>query len=402
MKPTTHRQHPLSRNLLVAASLFIFYALASAARPAKILIANKGALQRQEVVEINLEELQSRMQLAADKPFVVRNIKGQDVDYQITHDGKVLIDASVSPGSTLQLTAMEGTPRTPHVYVHGDQYPIRKDDIAWENDRIAYRVYGPALQRTKEKSYGIDIWVKNTPDFVVAERYEKDLYGNVLGAALEKAGRKAEADSVDLATTFHLDHGNGMDGYAVGPTLGCGTPALIDAGNFVLPYCYKTYRILDNGPLRFTVELTYAANSLGITEHRTISLDKGTHFNRIDVWYEGITHDMDFCAGVVVNGNGKPTFGKNLVTYADPTDNPRLHNSQIYVAALFPYNKVDTGLSPDKRNAVGIVRHYRGERITYFAGSAWSGYDVRTYPQWQLLADESLQAKCHPMDVTVE
>ncbi len=33
--------------------------------------------------------------------------------------------------------------------------------------------------------------------------------------------------------------------------------------NQVLPYCYKDYRILDNGPLRFTVELTYNPSTIG-------------------------------------------------------------------------------------------------------------------------------------------
>lgn len=373
-----------------------------AARKVALTVSNNGDLQRQEVVGFDLKELLQRMQEAEGQTFVIRNIKGQEVDYQITHDGKVLVDASVSPHSTLNLTAEKGTPRQPKVYVCGKQYPIRKDDIAWENDRGAYRIYGPALQRTGEKSYGTDIWVKNTPDLVVEERYLNDLYGNVLGDALDKAHRKAEADSVDLATTFHLDHGNGMDGYAVGPTLGCGAPALIVGGKLVLPYCYQSFRILDNGPLRFTVELTYAPNSLGITEHRRISLDKGSHFNRWTVWYDGVGDDVEFCSGVVVNGNGKPDLKKNHVTYADPTDNPRLHNSQIYVAAVFPYNKVETKLSPDKRNAVGVVKNYHGEPVTYYAGSAWSGYDVRTYPQWQLLVEEFVAGKAQPLQVKME
>jgi len=30
--------------------------------------------------------------------------------------------------------------------------------VAWENDRIAFRTYGPALQATGEKAVGYDIW----------------------------------------------------------------------------------------------------------------------------------------------------------------------------------------------------------------------------------------------------
>ena len=53
------------------------------------------------------------------------------------------------------------------------------------------------------------------------------------------------------AISYHIDHGNGMDCYAVGPTLGGGTAALMPDSAIVYPYCYKDYEILDNGPLRF-------------------------------------------------------------------------------------------------------------------------------------------------------
>ena len=40
----------------------------------------------------------------------------------------------------------------------GRQYPERLDDVAWENDRAAYRAYGPALQEKGERAFGYDIW----------------------------------------------------------------------------------------------------------------------------------------------------------------------------------------------------------------------------------------------------
>lgn len=38
--------------------------------------------------------------------------------------------------------------------------PQRMDDIAWENDRIAHRIYCPALAVKKPTGSGIDVWVK--------------------------------------------------------------------------------------------------------------------------------------------------------------------------------------------------------------------------------------------------
>ena len=37
--------------------------------------------------------------------------------------------------------------------------PERKDDFAFENDKVAFRIYGPALKDSKENS-GIDCWLK--------------------------------------------------------------------------------------------------------------------------------------------------------------------------------------------------------------------------------------------------
>ena len=172
--------------------------------------------------------------------------------------------------------------------------------------------------------------MKNTPDTVVYERYVKDMNGNIKGdkidakvralqkqekseknktkaAALAKQIKvlQAESNEVDILTSFHLDHGNGLDPYRVGATLGLGAPSLMVGKNQVLPYCYKDYRILDNGPLRFTVELTYNPSTVGdmknVVEHRIISLDKGSNFNKMTVWYDGLTHATDFATGFPIH-----------------------------------------------------------------------------------------------------
>ena len=81
------------------------------------------------------------------------------------------------------------------------------------------------------------------------DRYYIDYDGNVRGYEL---GNGRKDDYTNLHTSFHLDHGRGLDCYGVGPSLGCGAPALMDGDKLIFPYCYKTYKILDNGPLRST------------------------------------------------------------------------------------------------------------------------------------------------------
>lgn len=71
--------------------------------------------------------------------------------------------------------------------------------------------------------------------------------------------------------TWENDRGYGLDCYAAGQSLGCGAPALLKDEQLLFPYCWQKCYILDNGPLRFTAELTYGTNSDGITEHRIVT-----------------------------------------------------------------------------------------------------------------------------------
>ena len=182
----------------------------------------------------------------------------------------------------------------------------------------------------------------------------------------------------------------------MGPTLGCGTPVLMKDDKMIMPYCYKDYEILDNGPLRFTVRLDFNPVSIGndrnVVEHRLISLDKGSNFNKMTVWYDGLTSACRLVAGVVLHGDDGIVVGKNRVLYADPTDNPQKNNSQVYVGVLFPYGSVTTKLMTVKPengiygHAVGIRDNYRGEKFSYLFGSAWSKYDVRNMQEWAVRA----------------
>ena len=353
--------------------------------------SNESNVQRQEVVEVDLQAVCNQLGVDADCPLVVENAIGQEVSYQKTYNGKLLLYISLHPHGKAVYSVSKGKLAIARSYAYGKMYSIRKDDIAWENDLGIYRVYGPALQKTGERSFGTDVWVKNTPELVADKRYMIDYYGNAEEDSLRKAGQKVALRDIDQRTSFHLDHGNGMDAYGVGPSLGCGAPALMKDGKLVFPYCYNTYKIHDNGPLRFTVELTYAPNADGITEHRIISLDRGSHFNKITVWYDGIKEPMALASGVVLHGEDNLVLGKNYVQYADPTDNPKLHQSQVYVATLYPNGINETcKLDGELNHALGIVNNYKGEPYTYYFGSAWSLYDIRSQAQWQLTINEFL------------
>ncbi len=390
-------------------------ATSAGAQNVKIIVNNDEKVQRQEVVEVCAKQLYQKMGISYGSPVIVKNALGQQVGYQLTHDSLLLVDASVRPCGTAEFSVEKGTPRQPKVYVTGRQYPERVDDIAWENDRTAYRIYGPALQLNKERAFGVDVWVKNTPDLEVEKRYVTELSNHSAIEALKKEGKTQEALDMEEATTYHFDHGYGLDCYKVGPTLGGGAPALMDNGELVLPYCYRDYQILDNGPLRFTVRVDYNPTTIGkdknIVEHRIISLDKGSNFNRCTVWYDGLTEKRDLAAGIVVHPEDTETMhlASNMALYADPTDNPTKQNFQIFVGLLFPEGIDYTRYlytEQDRQNGnaghvIGVKSYTPGTRFTYYFGSAWSKNDVRTMDEWKLRSEQTIDALHSPMNVTI-
>ena len=183
---------------------------AAAMQQATIVVSNPTSTPRTELISLSMSEVKAKLGNATPKKgeaYIEKNKRGQQIGSQITHDGLLLIDASVRPHGSATYYVSIGKPYQQKVYATGALYKIRKDDIAWENDRCAYRVYGPALQRTGERSFGTDVWVKNTPDTVVYERYVKDMNGNIKGDKIDAKVRalqkqeKVEKNTAKAAAT---------------------------------------------------------------------------------------------------------------------------------------------------------------------------------------------------------
>ena len=383
---------------LAAFSVFFAFALCGKAQRVTLEVVNPTDDFRHEVVAVSADSVQGRV----GGTFRVLEAAGLEVPYQLSYDGKLLIEAAVRPHDTARFTIVSGTPQQFAAVCHGAFHPERKDDFAWENDRGAYRVYGPALGRTKERSYGIDVWTKNTPELVVDDRYYiEDVVMMPRVDSLRRVDRH-RGDSLYRLNSYHHDHGRGLDPYKVGATLGCGAPALMLGDSIVMPYVFRDYQILDDGPLRFTVHFTLNKTNIDgdeVEEHRIIQLDKQSNFNRMTVWYEGLKHPVNFCSGVVIQKEDpKPVvLGTNYVSYTDPTDQPRVHQAPLYVAALFPYGTVETRRHDG--HALGIIKNYHGERYTYYFGSAWSKYDVRTPEEWQARIQWYLRGLQQPLRI---
>ncbi|WP_036910910.1 DUF4861 family protein [Prevotella sp. FD3004] len=367
-------------------------------------VTNPTDEYREEIIELPLDSVCLWLGTSSDSLRVLDRA-GLDVPSQLTPNGKLLIGAYVRKGGKNTYTIRKGATHDFPIFCDGALHPERKDDFAWENDRGAYRVYGPALERTGERSYGIDVWTKNTPELVLNDRYYiEDVVMMPKVDSLRRIDRH-RGDSLYRINSYHHDHGKGFDPYKVGATLGCGAPALLMGDSIVMPYCFESYEVITRGPLRFEVCLHQSPRVVcgdTIRETRVIRLDKGSNFNRMEVWYDGLSKPVSLCSGVVVQKEDQESvvLGRNYVAYTDPTDQPDVHHAPLYVAAIFPHGEVE--IKRKDGHALGIIPNYQGGHFTYYFGSAWSKYDVRTAEEWNARIGWFLRSIEHPLQVTLK
>ena len=379
-------------------------------------VKNATSEMRREIIELDAKTVYGKLNIGGGRQFIVRDAYRMELPYQLTYDGKVLVEVNVRPQTTSTLTIEKGIPSVYRNVAYGRIYPNRLDDMAWENDKAAWRAYGPQLQKQNQQAFGFDVFTKNQAYPVVEQFYANELESYAIHDRLRKAGRGNECDGVTRMLGYHLDHGYGMDAYTVGATLGAGTPALMDGDQFIMPWCWKEATILDNGPLRFTVKLVYNASKVGsdenVVETRVIILNKGTHFNKCEVTYSGLSSDRQVAAGIVVHKSDAESYVINkknrFVAYADPTDHPEMMNGQIYIGCLFPNAKTVKYLPLEKETAGGVghvvgIENYKPDAtFTYYFGMAWSKYDMPDFNIWQETISKYAEDLKTPLSVTIK
>ena len=389
-------------------------------RMVTVTVTNPLAMERSnEMVEVSMETVTDRLGLADTAQIVVLNADGQQVPYQITYDGKVIFPAAIAAGGTATYTIQTGTPEAFDVKACGRCYPERMDDMAWENDLVAFRAYGPALQAKGERGFGYDLFTKyNTTEPILEAMYAKELDKETLAkiAELKKTDPKAAAE-LSRERSYHIDHGYGMDCYAVGPTLGAGVAALMVNDSIIYPWCYKNQEILDNGPLRFTVKLEFTPLTVKgdstVVETRLITLDAGSHLNKTAVSYSNLKETLPIVAGIVLHepdGAVVADAANGYITYVDPTTGP--DNGKIFMGAAVPAVVKDAKIvlfsekeKKERNNADGhvlAVSDYEpGSEYVYYWGFAWDKADIKTADAWNRYMADFAQKVRNPLTVKV-
>ena len=365
-----------------------------------VTVNNPLDLERSgEMVEVPMAEISNRLKLADTAQIVVFDADGVEVPYQITYDEKVIFPVEIGAKAGATYTIEPGSPAPVDTKTCGRQYPERMDDMAWENDLVGFRAYGPALQATGERGFGYDLFLKRgTSDPILEDLYAKELDKEARKRAHEmrKTDPKGAAELL-RSISYHIDHGYGMDCYAVGPTLGAGVAALVADGEIVYPWCYKDFEILDNGPLRFTVKLVFnplvVKGDSSVVETRVITLDAGSHLNRTAVSYDGLQETLPIVTGIVLHDDGAVTAdaANGYMTYVDPTTGPG--NGKVFVGAAFPADikeaktvKFSADEKKQRANAEGhvlaISDYEPGSTYVYYWGFGWDRADVKDADAW--------------------
>ncbi|MCR5312232.1 MAG: DUF4861 domain-containing protein [Bacteroidaceae bacterium] len=400
----------------------LFYAASSfAADKVTVKVSNPAdVIRANEVVEVSLDAVKKKLNNA--QSFIVTDADGNEIASQITHDGKLIFQVGVAAKGKSVYYVTTGSPKQYDTKAKGRLFTERGDEFGWENDRVAYRIYGHG------GAVGYDLFNKSTDEMMLDYWYASEQNQEMRNVSrdLHTRGYHDLADQVYNAYCYHIDHGKGMDCYTVGPTLGGGADALVNAdGSLCMPKCYKKYEILDKGPLRFTVKLTYPEINYAnqkVVETRIITLDAGSQFNKVSVSFDGLTGNPQIASGVVVHKQNPTAYvlsQKNgYVGYEDLGD-ASVYNKKyqaelakqmgkIYVGTIYP-GKLSEVKFMERANgiatghALGIGTYKDG--YTYFFGTGWSknpntGFDNLT--KWEAHLSDTAKKVKNPLKISVK
>lgn len=274
------------------------------------------------------------------------------------------------------------------------------------NEQAGFRIYGPATQAKGEKAYGYDIFFKHpTPQLILPRLYavETDPRTWQKADSLRKIDRKLSEEFIN-SISYHIDHGLGMDCYAVGPTLGDGCTALSTSEGLIYSWCYDKAEILDNGPLRFTVRLDFAPKAVGqdscVVEHRLISLDSNSQLNRCIVWYDGMSETAQVVTGFPRRDNSPaikdPDHG--IIGYSDPTQGP--DNGRAQLGAII--DDPDWGIVEYDDHILYSVLLDPGKPFGYYWGFSWDRAGIPDMDAWHQYLLRFRNQTTHPLKVKIK
>ncbi len=372
----------MKKLILFAAVLFV----AAACTPkneAIVEVGNPLSIERaHETVEVLWANLTERVPDLTPENVMVYGPVGEEIPSQVLYaEGSadpvaLIFQATVKPDDVTEYYVRKGEPQKYAPQVHGRYVPERMDDYAWENDLVAFRLYGPALE-VELVSPGIDVWSKGTPNLIIDKWY--------------------------ALNDYHQNHGEGLDAYKVGPTLGAGSVAPYYDNQLVMSRNYTEWETLCNGPIRTSFRLTYAPWQVGegmVSQTKIVSLDAGTRFSRMTNIYHGDFASLEVTPGISVHENARVTLDADFVALTEPASDLRDPSSagDISIAVIVPeaqrtFEALD--------HALALTSVAPEQPMTYWMGAGWANAGIADDAAWLDTVTTEVQKIRNPLTVRI-
>lgn len=239
--------------------------------------------------------------------------------------------------------------------------PERTDDYTWENDKVAFRTYGPEAQRMVEEnipggtlSSGIDLWLKRVPYSIIDKWY---------------------AGYLNDPMFYHSDRGEGYDPYHVGKSRGTGGIGIWKNDSLFTSKNFIGYRTIASGPLRTIFELDYAPwSQYNVQETKRISLDLGSNFSKFEISLSSDTEVPNFTVGITLHekeGKEKLEPEQGIFRHWEAIDTSFVGEGIVLDPSLIEKAFAYDSETPDQSQIL-IVTHPKNKKLTYYAGFAWT------------------------------
>ena len=360
-----------------------------------------GIARPSESIELKWSDIAPQLGKARADRVVVLDSDGKEIPAQpiFFHGQKKPADefvfqADFAPNQERTFTIKPGTPAPYEPRVYGRWVPERNDDYGWENDRIAYRIYGPLLEKAEPACSGVDVWPKRTRNLIINKWYQL-------------------AQSIN-ENYYHTDHGEGLDCYKVGHAQGCGGTAIWSDGKKFTTGTkgWQTQKTLANGPLRLIFELTYDpidVNGIQVSETKRVTLDAGQNLNHYESTFTTDKPDPDLtiALGIMEHTDRKCVTAmhrdQGWMTNWDAGDasSATKDNGNVGVGLV-----VDPALLKDMIESDGhllaLTKATPGNPVSFWAGAGWdrSG-DFPTSSDWDAYNQQWAQSIASPLHISV-
>lgn len=367
-------------------SLLVAFALISCEKGQQISVSNTSDAPRQnELVELSL----SMLEWDANETYRLLDEKGNEVAYQVMTYGEtvpqsIVFQATVDAQAQATYVLKKGTPTAYAPKTFARYIPERKDDFAWENDKAAYRMYGPALA-AENPSCGVDLWLKRTEELIVDTFYYNEL---------------------TLGQSYHVDHGKGLDCYKVANKLGAGGVAPLYNDTLWVGTHYDRYEVLETGGLRSVFALEYDSVLVAgnyFTQRIVITCDAGALLNKAVVSYIGAPlNGMKVAAGIWLHAtvdNYKQDLKNKWIAYAEnAVSDAGVPVGRNYIAVVMPDME---GAQVMDQTLLAYRSYETGTKLTYYFGGGWSQWGYPTDDDWFNATEQTAKAIANPLVVGV-